>query len=178
MTMTPRLRRLTLTVHITFSVGWIGAVLAYLALVVAAMTSDDAEILRAAWTAMALIGWFAIVPLAFASLLTGIVISLGTRWGLFQHYWVLFSLLLTILATLVLLEHMRTVSLFAAIAVGTDGAEVSGLRGGLWGELLHGGGGLLVLLVIQVMNVYKPRGLTPYGWRKQREERTVLSNTQ
>ena len=54
--MTPSLRKFALTVHLTFSVGWIGAVVAYLALVVAAMTSEDALPLRAAWLAMELIG--------------------------------------------------------------------------------------------------------------------------
>ena len=39
------------------------------------------------------------------------------------------------------------------------------------GTLPHSVGGLLVLLVIQVLNVYKPKGLTPYGWRKQQERR-------
>jgi hypothetical protein len=29
----------------------------------------------------------------------------------------------------------------------------------------------VVLLVILVLNVYKPRGMTRYGWRKQQEER-------
>ena len=173
MTMTPRLRKLTLTAHLAFSVGWIGAVVAYLALVVAAMTSQDAQTLWAAWIAMELTGWYAIVPLAIASLLTGLVISLGTQWGLFRHYWVLFSLVLTILATAVLVEHMQTVIFFASIAAETDRADVGGLRDGLWGELLHAGAGLLVLLVIQVLNVYKPRGMTPYGWRKQYEQRTT-----
>ena len=86
MTMTPRLRKFTLTTHLAFSVGWIGAVVAYLALVVAAMTRQDAQTLRAAWIAMELTGWFAIVPLALASLLTGLVISLGTQWGLFMAF--------------------------------------------------------------------------------------------
>lgn len=173
MTMTPRLRKFALTVHITFSVGWIGAVAGFLALVVAAMTSEDAQTLRAAWIAMELTGWFAIVPLALASLLTGLIMSLGTRWGLFRHYWVLISLTLTILATFVLLSNMQTVSFLAGLAAETNSADADQLRGGLWGELLHAGAGLLVLIVIQVLNVYKPRGLTPYGWRKQHEQRTV-----
>ena len=181
MIMTPRLRKFALTLHLTFSVGWVGAVVAYLALVVAAMTSQDAQTLRAAWIAMALTGRFAIVPLALAALLTGLVMSLGTKWGLFQHYWVLISLVLTIVATAVLLQHMQTVSFFAGIAAETDSADdfdelsrvVGRLRGGLRGELLHAGVGLLVLLVIQVLNMYKPRGLTPYGWRKQHEQRRV-----
>ena len=166
MTMTPSLRKFALTVHLTFSVGWIGAVVAYLALVVAAMTSQDAQPLRAAWIAMELIGWYVIVPLALASLLTGFVMSLGTPWGLFRHYWVLISLVLTIVATVVLLQHMQTVSFFAGVAAETDSADIRGLRSGLRGELLHAGVGLLVLLVIEVLNVYKPQGMTAYGQRK------------
>jgi hypothetical protein len=38
--------------------------------------------------------------------------------------------------------------------------------------LLHSIGGTIVLLVILVLNLYKPRGMTPYGWRKQQKERT------
>ena len=171
MTMPPRLRKFALTAHITFSVGWIGAVVAFLALVVAGMTSQDALMLRATWIAMELTGSFAIVPLALASLLTGLVMSLGTKWGLFRHYWTLLSLVLTILATVVLVVNMQTVSFFAGIAAATDRADVGALRGGLPGELLHAGVGLLVLLVIQVLNVYKPRGMTPYGQRKQHEQR-------
>jgi hypothetical protein len=42
---------------------------------------------------------------------------------------------------------------------------------GAWGDLVHPGLGLVVLLVITGLNVYKPRGLTRYGWRKQQEQR-------
>jgi hypothetical protein len=69
--------------------------------------------------------------------------------------------------------NMQTVSYFAGIAAETDRADVGALRGGLPGELLHAGVGLLVLLVIQALNVYKPQGMTPYGWRKQHEQRKV-----
>jgi hypothetical protein len=126
---------------------------------------------------MELTGWYAIVPLSLASLLTGLIMSLGTKWGLFQHYWVLISLVLTSVATVVLLLHMQTVSTFAGVAAGVDIADAGTLRGGLQGELLHAGIGLIVLLVIQVLNVYKPQGLTAYGWRKQQERRTVSPTT-
>src|SRR5687767_14273305 len=103
MTMTPRLRKLVLTAHVSSSVGWLGAVAGFLALAVAGLTSHQAETVRAAYLATELITWFVIVPLAFASLLTGLVVSLGTEWGLFRHYWVLIKLLLTIFATGLLL---------------------------------------------------------------------------
>ena len=167
MTMAPGLRKLVLTVHLTSSVGWIGAVVAYLALGVSAVTSQDAQTVRAAWIAMELIGWLVLVPVALAALLTGLVMSLGTPWGLFRHYWILITLVLTILSTVVLLLHMPTVSSLADVARGADGADLAGLGG----DLLHPGVGLLVLLVIMGLNVYKPRGLTPYGWRRQQERR-------
>jgi len=167
MTMTPRLRKFALAAHLTFSVGWIGTVVAYLALGVAAVTSQDAQTVRAAWIAMELTGWYVIVPLALASLLTGLVMALGTKWGLFRHYWVLISLVLTILATVVLLLHMPDVSVLADVAQEAEGARLDELGG----DLFHPGLGLVVLLVILVLNVYKPRGMTKYGWRKQHERR-------
>ena len=169
MTMRPGLRKFALTAHLTFSLGWIGAVVAYLALAIAPLSSQDARTVRAAWKAMELTGWFAIVPLALASLLTGLVMSLGTKWGLFRHYWVLISLLLTIVATVVLLVETQTISYFADIAA--DPATSSDDLCALGSTLVHSVGGTVVLLVILVLNVYKPRGLTQYGWRKQQEER-------
>jgi hypothetical protein len=168
-TMAPGLRKFVLTAHLTFSLGFLGAAVAYLALGVSAATSEDAQTVRAAWIAMELIGWYVIVPLSLASLLTGLVMSLGTPWGLFRHYWVLITFVLTIFATVILLLHMPTVSSLADVAREADGATL----GRLGGDLLHAGGGLLVLLVITVLNVYKPQGLTPYGWRKQHERRAV-----
>jgi len=166
MTMTPGLRKFVLTAHVASSVGWLGAVVAYLALAVAALTNQDAQTVRAAWIALGLTGRFVIVPLSLASLLIGLIQSLSTPWGLFRHYWVLVKFLLTVFATVILLLHMPTVSYFASVAVETDNANLDGL----WGELLHAGGGLLVLLVNTTLSVYKPGGMTRYGRRKQHAE--------
>jgi len=164
----PALRKFVLIIHLASSLGWLGAAAAYIALGLTAATSIDAQSVRGAWIAMELTGWYVIVPLALAALLTGLAISLGTSWGLFRHYWVLISLALTILATLILLLHMPSVSSTTRIARDANDAQLSQLGG----DLGHAVGGVLVLLVITVLNVYKPRGLTPYGWRKQEESRT------
>jgi hypothetical protein len=151
--MTPALRKFALTAHVTFSVGWLGAVVAYLALAIAGLTSQDAQVVRSAYLAMKLTGWFVIVPLSLASLLTGLVQSLGTDWGLFRHYWILVKFVLTVGATTILLLHMP---------------EVSRMKG-VVAEVVHGGGGLLVLLATTTLSVYKPWGRTGYGRRKQPE---------
>lgn len=166
-TISPRLRKFALTAHLAVSVGWIGAVVAYLALVVAAWTAADGLTVRAAWLGLAVIARNVLVPLAVASLATGIAMALGTRWGLLRHYWVAFTLVLTVVAVGVLLSHVPTVSYYASLAA-TGDANRAALRG----ELVHGGGGLAVLLLITVLNVYKPRGLTPYGRRKREARRS------
>lgn len=167
MIMGPRLRKLALTVHITASVGWLGAVAAYLAFDVTVATSSDAQALRASYIAMGLVTAWALVPLAFTALATGLLMALGTKWGLFRHYWVVISLVLTLFATIVLTIEARTIASLAAAA--SDPATTDdGLRH-LGDTLVHSVGGLVVLLIVQVLNVYKPRGLTPYGWRKQQE---------
>ena len=168
MIMSPGLRKFALTAHVTSSVGWLGAVGAFLVLAIAGLASQDVELVRAAYLMMELIGWFIIVPLSFASLLTGLVQALGTTWGLFRHWWVLIKLVLTILATIVLLVHMQPIGHLADVVAGATLArgELHGLRIQL---IADAGAAMLVLLVTTTLSVYKPRGLTPYGWRKQRE---------
>ncbi len=172
MTMGPRLRKLVLFAHVVSSVGWVGAVVAYLALVGAALTSGDAQTVRAAFLAME-VTFLALVPLALAALLTGVVQSLGTTWGLFRHYWVLFKLGLTVLATVVLLLHIPTVTSLAQVTAKADGG---GLPDGS-GELLHAGVGLVILLAVTSLGVYKPRGITRYGRRKQDEQRRAVQRS-
>jgi hypothetical protein len=161
----PRIRRLALTVHVALAVGWLGAIGAYLALDLVAAFGEDPQALRAAYAGMDLIARRVLVPVALAAFATGVVMAIGTPWGLFRHYWVLISLLLTGVAAGVLLVETRVIRALATAA--TDPAtSVEGLQG-LGGTLAHSVGGLVVLWMVLVLNMYKPRGLTRYGWRKQ-----------
>jgi hypothetical protein len=250
--MTPGLRKFALTAHVTFSVGWLGAVVAYLAVAIACSVSQDAQMVRSGFSTMELTGWFVIVPLSLAALLTGLVQSLGTEWGLFRYYWILVKCVLTAGAVTILLLHMPVVShrsgvlavesdlsLMSAVSdmsdvpklgknvvivadvdhvlhfrifdrdgrmiVNTDEKRLKGqarqieeLRKqlkNLWppreltenekcevitavtsivvhtvGEVVHAGGGLLVLLATTTLSVYKPWGRTRY-WRRKQQER-------
>jgi hypothetical protein len=168
--MAPGLRKLALTAHVTCSVGWLGAVAGFLALAVAGLTPRELHTLRASYIAMDLIGWYVIVPLCFASLVTGLIQALGTPWGLFRHYWVVAKLLIAIVATIVLLVHMQPIS-----ALGRAAAErtlgLGDFRDVRIQLVADAGAALLVLIVATTFSIYKPRGLTRYGWRKQREQR-------
>lgn len=170
MALTPSLRKLALTAHVTASVGWLGSVAGFLALAVAGLTSRDSAMVRATYLAMDLTGWFVIVPLCLASLLTGLVSSLGTTWGLFRQYWVVLKLIMTVLSTGLLLVHMSPIGYMAGVAAETtlSSTDLHGLRMQILVEAVVA---LLVLLVATALSVYKPKGMTPYGWRKQREQR-------
>lgn len=172
MTMTLRLRKCALTAHVTSSVGWLGAVACFLVLAIAGRTSQDAQLVRAAYLAMELTTWFVIVPLSLASPLTGLVMSLGTTWGLFRHYWVLAKVLITIPACIILLLHIQPIGHLArAVAETTlSSGDLAGMRIQL---VANAGAAALVLLVATALSVYKPPGMTRYGQRKQHEQRAV-----
>jgi hypothetical protein len=117
---------------------------------------------------MDLTGWFIIVPLTFAALLTGLVQALGTPWGLFRHYWVLMKFLIALICTLLLLVHMQPTRRLAAAAVeALSSADLHPMRVQLVADSTLA---LLALLVATTLAVYKPRGMTRYGMRKQREQ--------
>ena len=146
--------------HVATSVGWLGAVAAFLALVVVGLGPDSRQATPLA--AAAIVVWWVVLPLALASLATGIVSSLVSPWGLLQHYWVVTKLLLTAIATVVLVLQVPTV---AALS-GEPPVAAEAVRS----SVLHATGGIVVLLSITVLGVVKPRGLTRRGARRRRRE--------
>jgi len=159
------LGKLLLTSHIAASVGWLGAVAAFLALAIAGLVSRDDQTATAAYIAMELTGWLVIVPLGLAALLTGLVQALGTKWGLLRHYWVLVKFLLTVGADFLLILHMQATSRLAgaAKAFAWSGGDFRSLRIRI---VADAGAALAVLLIVTVLSVYKPWGLTGYGLGK------------
>lgn len=162
MTMPPTLRRLALTVHVAVSVGWLGAVAAVLALGVAALDGGSPQVTRGALLVMEPLGRYLILPLAVASLVTGVVQSLGTPWGLVRHYWVLFKLVITAAAMAFLLMYLPTFSVLTAAAAdpASSPEDLSALA---FSPVLHAAVALLLLLAATVLGVVKPRGRTPFA---------------
>ncbi len=162
MTMSPRTRKAMLTIHVAASVGWMGAIAAYVALNVPALAGDEERTVRAAYLMMEPVLTYAVVPLGLLSLITGVLQAAGTPWGLFRHYWVTISLAMTASATVVMILHVPAVQHLSETAA-DPGSSVDDLGG----DLFHSVGGLVVLAVPLVLNIYKPRGLTRYGRRAQ-----------
>jgi hypothetical protein len=146
------------------SIGWFGAVAVFLTFALIGMTSQDRELVRAGYLAMQLTGWFTIVPFAALSLGSGIVLSLGTKWGLFRYYWVLLKLVITIGAVFLLLVHTQAIDLLAGIAAKTTilNAYPYGMQIKM---VATSGATVVVLIMLTGLAIYKPRGMTPYGQR-------------
>lgn len=176
-TMSPSLRKLNLTAHVTTSVGWLGAVAGFLVLSIAGLSSSDTETVRGAYLTMNLLGQYLIVPLSLAALGTGLLQSLGTHWGLFRYRWVLTKFILTTLATVILLLHQFTAVAGAAKRVSGSASGTLPKIGGLGVQLVTDAAlAVLVLLMITALSVYKPWGRTAYG-RQQLEELRSGSET-
>ncbi len=154
------------TTHIVVSVGWLGAVACFFVLSVTALASPDVDLVRGSYRSMCLLGWDLIIPLSALSLTTGLILALGTEWGLFRTYWVATKFALTCGATALLLVHQ-------IVAVAETARRVSGAAPGTlpdlggFGVQLVGDAGLalIVLIGITVLSVVKPWGRTAYGQR-------------
>lgn len=159
--MNPRVSKALLTTHISFSVGWIGTVSAFLALAIVGLMGNGLMV-RSCYTAMEVIAWFVIIPFCFASFLTGVVQAAGTHWGLFKHYWILVKLVLTLITTSVLLVHMKPISYLGEVAAVKDLGyfDLRDLRIQL---VADAGAAIFVLLAITTVSVYKPWGRVHFG---------------
>jgi hypothetical protein len=137
------------------------------------MTSQDEQTVRGACLVMAPAAWFVLVPLAHASLLSGIALSLGTAWGLFRHYWVVLKLLITAFATVILLIYMGTFRQMAGVA--TDPVvNLEVVRNA--SPIVHSILAIILLIAATVLGVYKPFGMIDYGRRKHKEQRQAVSS--
>lgn len=163
--MSAGLRKLGLTLHVTASIAWLGAVLAFLALSLPALRSEHPQLVRGASISMDVIARWAILPLCVASLVTGVFQSLISKWGLIQHYWVAIKLLMNVLSTAVLVGHMQPIAQVARAALSDDFGH--GDLGTVRLQIaVDACAAVVVLLIATVLAIYKPRGLTSYGWRK------------
>ena len=161
------IRKIVLMTHVAASVGWMGAAAVFLAMGVVGMANEDQTVVRGVYQVMEPAAWLALLPFALASLVSGIVMSLVTTWGLFQHYWVVFKLLINAFATVVLLTYMATFNQMAA-AAGDATLRLDAVRSP--SPVLHSILALLLLIVAMALGVYKPpavtRGSVTPGWVK------------
>lgn len=157
MMLNPPLRKLVLLIHVLGSVGWTGAVAAFLALAVTGLNDPHPLTVRAVYIAMLPITWWIIVPLAFVSLASGLLLSLFSSWGLFRHYWIIFKLLISSISLPVLLLHTGIIRRVAVAAMSAN-FNVQELYQDRRQLVIASVAALAALVIATLLSVYKPRG--------------------
>lgn len=171
MTLSRPTRRAVLVVHVVVSVGWLGLTLCLLTLAIAGVAGDSAATDEMAYRAMKTFGDWLLAPLALLTALSGVLLSVGTHWGLARHRWVWIKFLMTIgLATASLLALRPGLS-EAAAQVGA-GEQVDGV-GLLFGPSVS----LAAYVFITAVSVLKPWGLTRRGQRQRAAEQAARKGT-
>lgn len=155
-----RSRKAWLLAHVITSVGWLGAGAANLVLAAVALDGEMRLEPTACYRAIHLIDTYAVIPAAFGSLGTGLVVSLGTKWGLFTHWWVLGKLVLTIV-----------VITFSTFGLGFWIERSLGAHPGpsphAVAIVIGATGNVIAFLGMTALSVYKPRGLVRTSRRRQ-----------
>lgn len=146
-----RVHKLALTAHILGSVGWFGIALLVAFCAVAAASTNDSALSEALLRTIETAPWLSI-PVGLIAVSTGVVLSLGTTWGLVRHWWVVAKILIAV-----------AVIVTDALVVGSA-AHQAVVNGNAPSELYdptiaH----VVVLAVATLLSVLKPRGRTPWN---------------
>ncbi|OKI00392.1 hypothetical protein A6A06_22935 [Streptomyces sp. CB02923] len=154
-----RARRATLVVHVAVSVGWLGLTLGLLTLSVAGYTSKSLDTTVAAYRAMKIFSDWLILPVALSALISGLVLSFGTPWGLVRHRWVVVKFWLTLATVLLTAFSLRPgIDRLAADAVA--GSPDTGLS-----MVSAPSVATATYLFVTAVSVLKPWGPTERGGR-------------
>jgi Predicted integral membrane protein (DUF2269) len=157
----PFLRKLVLTIHIIVSVGLLGDSAGYLAVAIRGAIASDPLIANSSYQMLRMFAFVFGIPLSFAALLTGALLGLGTKWGMFRYPWVTTKLLLIV----------SVIAVGALVLNGGMNAMLSG-RGGAEGRLISGASyDVVALTVATALGVFKPGGRWLKTDRRQNNNR-------
>ncbi|WP_435840304.1 DUF2269 domain-containing protein [Streptomyces chartreusis] len=164
-------RRAALVVHVVASASWVGLTLGLLALGITAAGTGSAVTVEASVRAMKLFADWLLLPVAFLTLVSGLVLSLGTQWGLARHRWVYVKFWLTLATTTATVFALRP-GVNSAVAAVTAGGPLPDAGDVMMGPIVS----LSAYLFMTVISVLKPWGLTKRG-RRLREASGRRSGT-
>lgn len=155
-------RRVLLTLHVITSVGWLGLSLANISLAITVNTTSDPQIQHSIYRVLEIIGNTVILPVSITAFITGVLVSVGTQWGLLRHRWVLVKFGLTLLTVLLtffsMVPGLREAS---AVVDATAPGELAQLDGS--GLLYAAFVSTSIYTINVVLSVFKPWGRTRWG---------------
>ncbi|MEV7090372.1 DUF2269 domain-containing protein [Streptomyces sp. NPDC093085] len=152
-------RRTLLVLHVAVSVSWLGLSLGLLALGTAGYTAHDPTTTQAAYRSMRVFTDWLMVPIGLTTFISGLVLSLGTPWGLARRHWVWIKFWLT-LVTLTATTFALRPSVHEAAALGEPNSSL--IAAPIVSSTAY--------LFMTAISVLKPWGLTRRGRRLKAQE--------
>ena len=143
-------RRWLLSAHILCTIAWLGPAFCYLTLAILAATTMDPGLEQAAYAVMALLDQHLVLGAAIGTLVTGVLLSVMTNWGLTRWYWIIVKAIATPLA--IMLETFALGSLLEEAMAG--GVPHARLIGAFVGHTA-------TMSALVVLSVLKPWGQRP-----------------
>lgn len=147
--LTPRARKRVTVLHVASSVALLGQVWVNAALAVIALRASDHELAHAAYTLMQDLVFASAVPLSLLSLVSGVVLGLGTKWGLLRFRWVTAKQVLLLLTVVTGMAIQRPL-LEQLLTVPSPAVQLT--------NLAATGGQFGLLMVATWLSVFKPGG--------------------
>ncbi len=158
------MRRAVLYVHIVAAVGWLGIAAVTLVLTAAALTEADAKVAHAAYGFHELLIGTLARPAALITLASGLILAVGSKWGIAKHYWPLAKLTLvvaTIATTAALSPGWITLAMQSA-GTAPPATEATAAQTNLIGmAVFH----ILTIGAAVWLAIYKPGGRTRWSSR-------------
>jgi hypothetical protein len=154
----PGPRKAITTVHVIAAVALLGNQAALLVLALTAALTSGASLQHASYELMRILVFALEIPLAVTTLASGVVLAVRTKWGLFQHYWIIGSLGLLLATALIGIAAIRPWTEQMIAATDPQAAVAAPLPAARW--LLAGGLALAITALVTAtgLGIYKPRG--------------------
>jgi hypothetical protein len=162
--MSRRRRKLVLTLHVITSVGWLGAAIAMTVLLIAGFVTSNPILRHSAFAFMHIYDLAIMIPLGYLALVTGVLLSVGTNWGLLRHWWIVTKLVLTV-AVLIFAGVFTSGWVLEAVSRTAENPMAD--LGVLAVQLVANVAAFnVVFWTNATISVFKPWGLTPRGQHK------------
>ncbi|MFD0674620.1 hypothetical protein [Cohnella sp. GCM10027633] len=159
-------RRWLLVLHLLFAAIMLGGAVAFLILSLVAASTSDEGVLRACYTAMQVLSESSVRASTIGTLVTGILLSVLTQWGLFKFYWIIAKEILTLVAIALGPIGMYLWTLKAVRM--TDDAGLNALHDSAFlvnqNQMMVG----IILQIVSLAAMFVLSVFKPWGQRKRR----------
>lgn len=167
--LSPALRKFWLTLHVGFSVSWLGMSAAMTGLSLIGLLTNDAALRQATYAIMHLFDLTLIIPLVLLSLITGLMVSLGTPWGLFHYWWVVVKLLISL--GIVGFAAVQENFWVRGLAEQTARQPASNVHTVALALVICMVSFFVALWIATILSIYKPWGRTAWGERQHAQRK-------